>query len=78
MSFGTCETVRIVADNEEGFSVCNADSVPEDAELFVDGPKEPKTKADFQVALKALGAEFDAADNKDVLVELYKTLTTEQ
>lgn len=49
MSQGACPTVKVKTDNEQGFYICNADSVPEGAELFDAEPKKkrgPKAKAD--------------------------------
>lgn len=79
MSHGTCETVKVKSDNEQGFVVCNADEVPEGAELFVEVQENtgPSTKADYQTALKELGVEFESGDNKAVLVAKYEESTKE-
>jgi len=44
-----CETVKIATDNEDGFYECDADKIPEGAELFEGEVKSGQVSFDYAV-----------------------------
>ena len=50
-----CETVKIAADNEEGFYICDADKIPKGAKLFAD--KVASKVISFDYAVREIDGE---------------------
>ena len=43
-----CKTVMVKTDNEQGFYICNSDSVPAGAKILKQSPKSAPKKEDDQ------------------------------
>jgi hypothetical protein len=74
---GSCETVKVKADNEQGHVVINAhDFNDKEHELFEEPKSGPDydsmTAAQLKRELKALGRSFDAKADKEALLALLK------